>query len=61
MGEFIILVKLKMNGYVLSTVAADALVLKHQVICVHSADQIYPLYGTSLIQRDCIYIEPYMK
>ena len=49
MGEFIILVKLKMNGYVLSTVAADALVLKHQVICVHSADQIYPLYGTSLI------------
>ena len=30
--------QLEMYGYVLSTAATDALVLKHQAISVHSAD-----------------------
>ena len=32
--------QLEINGFVLSTVATDALVLKHQGISIHSADQI---------------------
>ena len=31
---------LKTNGCVLNTVATDALVLKHQAISIHSANQI---------------------
>ena len=30
--------QLEMHGYVLSTVATDALVLKHQAINIHCAD-----------------------
>ena len=30
-----------MNGCILSTVATDALVLKHQAISIHSADEIF--------------------
>ena len=29
---------LEMRGYILSTVATDALVLKHQAISIHNAD-----------------------
>ena len=32
--------QLETHGYVLNTVTSDALVLKHQTISVHSADQI---------------------
>ena len=29
----------EMHGYILNTLATDAVVLKHQVISIHSADQ----------------------
>ena len=35
---------LEMHGRVLSTVVTDALVLKHQVISIHSADQLCIVY-----------------
>ena len=40
MGDFVILVKLEMSGYILSTVATDGLMSKHWAISIHSADQI---------------------
>ena len=39
LGLFVLTYKyLAMHGYVISTVATDALVLKHQGISIHSAD-----------------------
>ena len=32
--------QLEMHGYIFSTVATDVLVLKHQAISIHSAEQI---------------------
>ena len=34
----------KIHGWIFNTVATDILVLKHQAICDHSADQISILY-----------------
>ena len=37
------LIHLEMHGCVCSTVAADVLVLKHQAISIHSADEVFIL------------------
>ena len=47
--------QLEFHTWVLSTVAADGLVLQHQAISTHSADQI--LYWTSVWQKNYNYYE----
>ena len=37
-----------MDGYIISTVATDALVLKHRAISIHSVDSTFILLGQFL-------------
>ena len=39
-----------MHGYLISTVATDALVLKHQDISSHSADEVYIVFDHYFIR-----------
>ena len=43
--------QLERHGFVLSTTAFDALVLKHQPISIHSADWIQSLYTITVIRK----------
>ena len=46
--------QLEQHGCILSTVATDALVLKHQAISTHSADEC-SLYWNTFMQKSYIY------
>ena len=41
----------EIHGYVVSTVATDALVLKHQAISIHNADKTFIVLGKFHIKR----------
>ena len=47
--------QLKTNMWILSTVATDVLVLKHQAISIHRADKIF------IVQKHHIYSEEHLK
>ena len=51
--------QLESHGCILSTVATDGLVLKHQAISMHSADQIFFVLDQLHIESYCIYSEQY--
>ena len=50
--------ELEKHGCVLSTVATDALVLKHQAICIHITDKML-MYWTGFIPKYYIKSENY--
>ena len=49
-----------MHGCIVSTVATDALVLKHQAIIIHSADKIFVFVDKFRTEYDS-YMEQYWK
>ena len=52
---------MEMHGCILSTVATDALVLKHQAISIHSAEYIFILCWPSFILNNAFTAHDFTK